>query len=78
MNQIESTTTEQAAMIAKAESDIRNAINLLSEQMPSFEFGQYGKAFDLVWDACRLLEEASEEAEQKARREYYQEMGWID
>lgn len=72
------TAAQQQLAIAKAESDIRNAINLLSEEIPSLEFGPHGKAFDLVFDACRLLEEASEEAGRSARLEYYQEMGWVE
>ena len=78
MTDNELTTKEQHLALMKAECEIRNAINLLSAEMPSFEFGPHAKAFDLVWEGCRLLREASEEAEQKAQREYHQEMGWID
>ena len=78
MNDNELTMKEQHLLLMKAECEIRNAINLLSAEMPSFEFGPHAKAFDLVWEGCRLLKEASEEAEQKAWLEYCQEMGWVD
>ena len=78
MSDNELTMKEQHLLLMKTECEIRNAMNLLSAEMPSLEFGPLGKAFDLVWEACSLLEEASQEANRKAWLEQCQEMGWVD
>ena len=78
MNDNELTMKEQQLVLMKTECEIRNAINFLSAEMPSLEFGPLEKAFDLVWEACGLLKEASEEAGRKAWLEYCQEMGWVE
>jgi len=78
MSDNELTMKEQHLLLMKTECEIRNAMNLLTAEIPSLEFGPLGKAFDLVWEACRLLEEASREANRKAWLEQCQEMGWVD
>ena len=78
MSDNELTMKEQHLLLMKTECELRNAMNLLFAEMPSLEFGPLGTAFNLVLEACRLLEEASREANRKAWLEECQEMGWID
>jgi hypothetical protein len=60
MNDKELTTQEQQLVLMKTECEIRNAINFLSAEMPSLEFGPLEKAFDLVYEACDLLDAEQE------------------